>query len=147
MSRLTVTGLSLGLAFMAVAMLGYAPAGADGQVVFVPQSGPPTGQSEHVEPLIEIHRCGIGQNGLEVQGQVRSSGSTVTVAVWDSDERVAGVRVGQAYARHAALLEDASVGDFVVVLPWASPDARFAVVEEDGFPDIQHSAGVTTCPE
>ena len=145
MNRSIAAGL-LGFAIVAVALLGYSLAEANGQIVFVPASGTEPRETGAAEPGLTITNCLSVDSGLQVEGSVDIDDLTVTVAVWQGDERDAGVRVGQAYAQHAGLLQGARTGDFVVVLPWATMDAQFAVVDAYGQEPDFNEAGLQRCP-
>jgi hypothetical protein len=146
MSRSQAVAPFLGVALVGVSFVGYAPARADGQVVFVPAGGPLAEVTGPVRSSLEIRTCTVRAEGVQVRGNISSEDENATVAVWDVDQNGSGVRAGQAYAWHAGLLPDAEVGDFVVVLPWRSPRLNFAVVETHDLIGHRHAAAVQRCP-
>lgn len=148
MNRASVTAALLGLAAVAVALIGYLPASASGQVVFVPGL---IATDEMIErpgsSSLDIRRCTVREEGLQVEGSLLSEDKFVTVGVSDGGGRNVGQRVGKAYGAHASLLSNASVGDFVILLPWASRDAVFAIIEADATGNMQYSGTAAECPK
>lgn len=147
MSLVPLSAALLALGYIAVALLEVGPADSDGQITFVPVDALPTVATRPAESSLEIHQCTQREQGLEVLGSVRTEKTTVTIGVEGTQKPTPGVRVGQAYASHAGLLPGASVGDFRVVLPWATPDVTLAVLEVAGSDDFELASDEERCPD
>lgn len=120
-------------------------AARDGQVVFSPVAtlGPVVDRAGS-SPL-RISACRKVVGGLQVTGRVVGGPSPVEVVVTGGQPSSSSVRLGLGFLTDSRPQSNAQVGDFVVILPWATTASGFAVLPADGSPTVAHGP-ITACP-
>lgn len=138
-------GLLAGILGVAVLGAVRGPGAVDGQVVLVPAL-----RIEEVAtgPVVRVDGCSATGEGLRVAGQVTAvPGGQVVVAVTGGDPASAGRASGAGFLAAAAGRAD-EVGAFVLDVPWAQRDARFAVLASPEGPQrgVTLTGPTATCP-
>jgi hypothetical protein len=100
--------------------------GRAGQIIFVPVPEI-IGPADRAGPTLEVWSCEPGQEGWTVTGHIVPGTDDPVIAVSGGMEGQPGARVGMALAKDSAPSEFREVGDFQVLLPWATHDSVFAV--------------------
>lgn len=139
-------GLLAGIAAVAVLGAFRGPGAFDGQVVLVPAL-----RIEAVArgPVVRVSECSPIGAGLRVVGEVAAvPGGQVLVAVTGGDPKGAGRAVGAGFLAAAAGRAD-EVGAFVLDVPWARLDSRFAVLAGPQGPErvVALTGPAATCPQ
>ncbi len=150
MRSLALPGAALAGVILA-GLIGYAQhpgAPRDGRIIFVPGDEARPTIVDATLPAVSITRCEPEDKGLLVEGRVVPDPPATAVLVTDTAGGTFSVAVGASRAQSAGLIDNAVVGDFQVVLPWATPDSVFAVADPDSLgPEQSLRRGPeATCP-